>query len=92
MAGTLSSERAALIGSIGGNITASRTDSLERTARARQAAYQRFLDEVDPRQELPEDERHRRAKALERAHMARMRLLSADARAERKERCDAVAA
>ena len=80
MAGTLSPERAALIGSIGGFTTASRTDSHERTARARQAAYERYHDEVDPRNELPEDERHRRAKALERAHMARMRLLSAEAR------------
>ncbi len=80
MGGKLSPERAALIGSIGGNVTASRTDSHERTAAARQAAFERFLDQVDPDRTLPEAERIRRAKAAESAHLARMRLRSAESR------------
>ena len=82
MAGKLTSERAALIGSIGGHVTASRTDSAERTAAARRAAFERFFDQVDPDRILTEAERTRRAKAAQAAHMARMRLLSANSRSK----------
>jgi hypothetical protein len=92
MAGTLSPERAALIGAIGGLTTSSRTDGHERTAKARQAAFARFLHDVDPDERLDPEERHRRARALEKAHLARMRLLSAESRRAKKAGEDEVAA
>lgn len=83
MSGTLSSERAAAIGRIGGLVTSSRTDSLERTQVARETFRAQFLNEVDPEQKLPESERRRRADAAFKAHMHRLALKSAEARKAR---------
>ena len=44
------------------------------TRPAREAYAKRFLDEVDPDRELPEEERFRRAKHAESAYMSRLRL------------------
>ena len=46
----------------------------------REAAYKRYLDEVDPDQVLPEAERRRRADALQKLHMTRLAFLSSRAR------------
>ena len=47
---------------------------------ARRAFFERFVDQVDPRRELPEEERLQRAKAAQRAHMIDMALKSIKAR------------
>jgi hypothetical protein len=83
MAGTLSSERAARIGRIGGLVTSSRTDGFERTQAARDTFRAQFLDQVDPDHKLPEAERLRRAEAARKAHMARLALKSAEVRKAR---------
>ena len=51
------------------------------TARAREAFWQRFLDEVDPEGILPEAERQTRAERLRKAHFV---ALSAKARQARQ--------
>lgn len=58
----------------------SRQDPVEGTAKARRAAEDRFLDQVDPHRELPEGERQRRAASASKAHFQRMALASAKAR------------
>lgn len=50
----------------------SRNDPLETTAAARTTFWESFLDLVDPRRELPEQERIRRAKSARKAHLARL--------------------
>lgn len=45
-------------------------DPAARTRNGAQAAFRRFEDQVDPERLLPEDERYRRAKAAQRAHMS----------------------
>jgi len=67
----------AMRGRIGGYTTHSRHSGLETTAAARSAAFQMFLDEVDPARTLPDDERLRRAQAARSAHMARIARVSA---------------
>lgn len=67
----------AALGRIGGLTTASRHDTTALTAPARQGAFRRFEQEVDPNNELPAEERQRRAIAAQRAHMARIALKSA---------------
>jgi hypothetical protein len=52
------------------------------TSAATRAAFQRFLDEVDPT--LPEPERVKRAKNLEAAHLAGIRLKCSRNRTRRK--------
>jgi hypothetical protein len=59
-------------------------DRKERTDAGRRAAFDRFMNEVDPERVLPPDERTRRAQSLEKAHMARLSLASAKARDGRK--------
>ena len=54
---------------------------IEKTTRGGlDAAWQRFILQVDPDGLLPEPERLRRAKAAQRAHMARLALRSRQAR------------
>lgn len=72
--------RMAALGRIGGLTTASRHDMTALTQPARAGAFRRFLEEVDPNNELPEEERQRRAIAAQRAHMSRIALKSADKR------------
>lgn len=55
-------------------------DRTARTAPARRAFDDRFLDQVDPDRTLPEAERAIRAESARRAYFARMALLSAKAR------------
>lgn len=55
------------------------------TAAAGQAGLlARFLREVDPDSQLPEQERQRRAEAARRAHMTRLAFASSKARAGRR--------
>lgn len=58
-------------------------DVRDTTRAARDAFLRRFENEVDPRRELPEAERTRRALAARKAHMSRLALRSAKARARR---------
>ncbi len=69
---------------IGGYTLAATHDPKQYTQAARNGFWQRFLNEVDPQRVLPEAERDRRAKAAMRAHMTRLALRSARARAKRK--------
>lgn len=72
------------LGRIGALVLHSRHDSRKLTEPARAAFAQRFLNEVDPRCELPEKERLRRAELARRAFYCRLALRSAQARARRK--------
>lgn len=56
----------------------------EATAPGRAAFWQRFLDEVDPNRELPEDERTRRALAARQRYYAALGQRSGQARRARK--------
>jgi hypothetical protein len=56
------------------------------TAAARSAAWQKYLDEVDPTGALPEGERIRRAQALRKSRLLSAALKSAKARRLRKAR------
>ena len=87
----LDPEEMARRGKIGAHVTHSRHDARELTAPARQAAFARFEQEVDPEQILPEAERLRRAEHARRAHMLRIAHKSALVRSARKEAADAVA-
>jgi hypothetical protein len=75
------SEDMARRGRIGALTKASRYDRAQLTDAARAAFMLRFVSEVDPNLELAPDERHRRALALLRAHMAKLARGSAQRRA-----------
>ena len=63
-------------------------NTLDRSARTRpgrEAAFEKFMHEVDPDGNLPVEERRRRAEHLQRAHMKRLALASARARRLRKD-------
>jgi hypothetical protein len=57
----------------------------ERTAKARKAAEDRFVDLVDPDRVLPPDERAKRAANARQAYMLKLALASSRARAARKQ-------
>lgn len=61
-------------------------DSREITAPARKAFLDRFEREADPRNELPVEERQRRAEHLRKAYFTELALRSVKARRERKGR------
>ncbi len=79
----LSDNERTLRGRIGAYSLHAQRDSRELTKNARQAFDRKFLNEVDPDRVLPEDERHRRARALRQAYFARLALKSARARRRR---------
>ena len=58
----------------------SRLDGREATAAAARGAFARFEREVDPDNELSLDERSRRARLAQRAHMTRLAQKSAQKR------------
>ena len=62
------------------------------TKPGRDAAIQKLLDEVDPKRELPEDERLMLAKNAQQAQMARLRFLASKARRRRAGRDEPEAA
>ncbi|MCU1697338.1 MAG: hypothetical protein JWR34_3401 [Mycobacterium sp.] len=59
---------------------AKETDRLAATAPGRRAAFEKFLDEVDPERRLSAAERHKRAHNAQAAHMARIRLAASKRR------------
>ena len=72
-------------GSIGAHIQWSQCeDRTARTANARKAANDRFLDQVDPQRTLPPQERAKRAENARRAHMKRMARRSVQVRKRKK--------
>lgn len=81
----LSPEERSLRARIGAHALHAAHDSRELTTNARAAFHGRFLKQVDEASPgLQEEERLRRAEHLLRAHMARLALRSARARAARK--------
>lgn len=74
----------ALRGRIGALVLHSRHDPRETTAKARVASASalntRLLNEIDPQNLLPEEERQRRLDYARAAHFARLALKSAQAR------------
>jgi hypothetical protein len=58
----------------------SRNDVMVVSAPGRETVWKKFLDQVDPLRQLPEEERNRRAKIARRAHMTRLAYKSARAR------------
>ncbi len=62
-----------------------RHDPKQTTQAARDAAFAKYLAEVDPRGELDDTERMRRAVALRKSRMAMLALASAKARARRSQ-------
>lgn len=71
-------------GKLGGLTTHSRVDSRKHTEPARAAFRDRFLREVDPNNELPIEERERRAQIARRLYFTRLGQKSAAARSARK--------
>ncbi len=61
------------------------------SAPARRAFLDRFIDEVDPDRNLPEDERERRAQAARRAYFTKLAAKSAKARRAKSARAAAKA-
>jgi len=59
-------------------------DSRELTVKARSAAWQKYLDEVDPDGSLPEAERVRRAESLRKSRLLAASLKAAVARRTKK--------
>jgi hypothetical protein len=55
-------------------------DRLAATAPGRRAAFEKFLDDVDPGRKLSEAERNKRAHNAQAAHMARIRLAASKRR------------
>ncbi len=80
----LSLEERSLRGRIGAYALHSKYDSKEITKAARHAFLSKWEAEVDPQGVLPENERLRRAENALKAHMAKLALKSAKARAARK--------
>jgi hypothetical protein len=58
-------------------------DARETTQAARDAFRQKFVNQVDPNGELPEDECARRAESARKAHMKRLAFKSVKARRQR---------
>lgn len=71
------------LGRLGGYARASRHDGRAMTEAARSKFLDRFIDEVDPRRELDEGERMRRALAARRYYYGRLSYLSSKARSAR---------
>ena len=72
--------RMSSLGKVGGLVTVARHGPDAIAARARRGLWQRFVDDADPKGELPEAERFRRARLVQRAYYQRLSLLSATAR------------
>lgn len=68
---------------MGGLATSARHDSKEYTQPAHEGWFNRFLNEVDPRGELPEPERMRRALAAQRLYMQKLAWKAAKTRKAR---------
>jgi hypothetical protein len=79
---SLSPEQRTLRASIAANTRWSREDPKLALAQVREGYRKKWLDQVDPDRVLPEDERNRRARAAERAHMQALALKSSKARAK----------
>lgn len=62
-----------------------KTDPVAGTAKARAKFMAKFLDEVDPRRELPEEERLQRAEHARQAYFTKLALKSARARRRSEE-------
>lgn len=78
-------EQRRLSAQIAANTRWSREDPAHNAQRGQTGLLAKFAREVDPNNELTEAERTRRAKAAHRAHMQRLALTSAKARAARKQ-------
>lgn len=76
----------AVIGRLGGLTRAAMYDGKEMTAAARDAAFARFEQMVDPEGQLSPEERRRRALAAQKAHMTRIAMKSVEARQRKKAR------
>ena len=81
---SLSPRERTLRARLGAHVLHAQRDSRAITQPARAAAFQRFIDQVDPERILPETERLRRAEHARRAHMTRIALKSVRARAGRR--------
>jgi hypothetical protein len=77
---TVAESYESLKGRLGAHAKWARTDPVQGTAAARAKFLQRFLDEVDPKRELPEAERLRRAEHAKSAYFLGLALKSAKAR------------
>jgi truncated hemoglobin YjbI len=77
---SLSAEERSLRGRAGAYAQHAKHDVHETTAAARDAWLKSFEDAVDPEGTLPPAERHRRAIAARKSHMAVLALKSAKAR------------
>jgi hypothetical protein len=73
-----------LRGQAGAYAMHARHDVRETSKAGRDAAWERFVDQVDPDRTLPEGERYRRAEAARRSHMSSIALKSVQARQARR--------
>jgi hypothetical protein len=69
-----------LAGRAGAFAMLARNDPRETSKAGRDAAWERFLDQVDSARVLPEAERQRRAEAARKSHMCSIALKSLQAR------------
>lgn len=81
---TLTPEQRSMRARLGGYSKSARTDARESTAPARAAFLERFTLAVDPRSELPEPERRRRATALRKSYFTRLALRSSRSRSTQR--------
>ena len=77
-------ELARVYGRLGAYEQHARHSAVKTTVKAREAAWRRFEDMVDPDRKLDPEERHTRALAARRAALIRMSLRSRDVRRARK--------
>jgi len=83
----LTSKQRSMLGRMANDIRWSRIPKADRaavTAPARAAAFQRFLDQVDPDRVLPEAERQALARQARRGELARMSLKGHAVRAAKR--------
>jgi hypothetical protein len=77
---TLTPEQRTMRARIAAHAMHAKHDPVATTAKARATFLQKFLDEVDPDRELPEDERLRRADHARSAYFSRLAFASSRAR------------
>jgi hypothetical protein len=86
---TLTPEQRALrakAGALGAYVQHATHDTRETTRAAREGFNARFFDQVDPKRELPEAERNRRANAQRKAYFQRLSLKGQAARRAKAKR------
>lgn len=81
---TLTPEQIAMRGRLAAHVRWSKEDPRPNAERGQAGLLARFEREVDPTNQLPPDERRRRAESARKAHMTRLAYASSKARSKAK--------